>query len=65
MRSEIEAFKQDLLKSIKQMRRGQAVRITRVKVPKAGRLDGAMTLSYPKALLESRKQGFDSLLSFT
>jgi putative transcriptional regulator len=35
MPSEMETFKQDLLKSVKQMRRGQAARVTRVKVPKA------------------------------
>ena len=35
MPSEMEVFKQDLLKSIKEMRRGQAVRVTRVKVPEA------------------------------
>ena len=35
MPSEMEIFQQDLLKSVKQMRRGQAARVTRVKVPQA------------------------------
>lgn len=45
MPSEIEAFKQDLLKSVKQMRRGQAARITRVKVPKAAEVRSRVGLS--------------------
>ena len=32
---ELERFKRDLLKSVKQMRRGEAARVTRVKVPEA------------------------------
>ena len=35
MSTEIERFKQDLLKSVKQMRQGEAARVTRVKVPQA------------------------------
>ena len=35
MPSEIAAFKRDLLESVKQMRRGQAARATRVEVPQA------------------------------
>jgi putative transcriptional regulator len=35
MSAELERFKRDLLKSVKQMRRGDAARVTRVKVPEA------------------------------
>ena len=35
MPSDFETFKRDLLASVKQMRRGQAARVTRVKVPQA------------------------------
>jgi putative transcriptional regulator len=35
MPSEIEKFQRDLLKSVKQMRKGQAARVTKVKVPEA------------------------------
>jgi putative transcriptional regulator len=35
MSEELERFKRDLLKSVKQMRRGEATRVTRVKVPEA------------------------------
>jgi putative transcriptional regulator len=35
MSDELERFKRDLLKSVKQMRRGEAARVTRVKVPEA------------------------------
>jgi putative transcriptional regulator len=35
MPSEIEQFQQDLLESVKQMRRGQATRVTKVSVPAA------------------------------
>lgn len=35
MTDELERFKRDLLKSVKQMRRGEATRVTRVKVPEA------------------------------
>ena len=45
MPSEMEVFKQDLLKSVKQMRAGQAARITRVKVPKAAEVRSRVGLS--------------------
>ena len=35
MPSEMEKFQADLLHSVKQMRRGQAVRVTKVKLPAA------------------------------
>ena len=35
MSEELERFKRDLLKSVKQMRRGETSRVTRVKVPEA------------------------------
>lgn len=35
MSEELERFKRDLLKSAKQMRRGEAARVARVKVPEA------------------------------
>jgi putative transcriptional regulator len=35
MPSELEKFQQDLLKSVKQMRRGQAARVTKVELPAA------------------------------
>ena len=35
MTDELERFKRELLKSVKQMRRGEAARVTRVKVPEA------------------------------
>ena len=35
MPSEIEKFQADLLQSVKQMRRGQAARVTKVKLPAA------------------------------
>jgi putative transcriptional regulator len=35
MTDELERFKRDLLKSVKQMHRGEAARVTRVKVPEA------------------------------
>ena len=35
MPSDLEIFKRDLLASVKQMRRGQAARVTRVRVPQA------------------------------
>jgi putative transcriptional regulator len=45
MPSEMEAFQQDLLKSAKQMRRGQAARVTRVKVPQAAEARSRVGLS--------------------
>jgi len=35
MPSELEKFQEDLLKSVKQMRRGQAARVTKVSLPAA------------------------------
>jgi len=45
MPSEIEAFKRDLLESVKQMRRGKAARVTRVKQPEAAEVRSRMGLS--------------------
>jgi len=45
MPSEMEVFQQDLLKSVKQMRRGQAARVTRVKVPHAAEARSRVGLS--------------------
>ncbi|HEV2836397.1 MAG TPA: helix-turn-helix domain-containing protein [Pyrinomonadaceae bacterium] len=45
MPSEMEVFKQDLLKSVKQMRSGQASRINRVKVPQAAEARSRVGLS--------------------
>ena len=45
MPSEMETFKQDLLKSVKQMRLGHAARITRVEVPKAAEARSRVGLS--------------------
>ena len=45
MPSEMEVLWEDLLKSVKQMRRGQASRVTRVKVPKAAEARSRVGLS--------------------
>jgi putative transcriptional regulator len=45
MPSDIEVFKKDLLESVKQMRRGQAGRVTRVKVPQAAEARSRVGLS--------------------
>jgi putative transcriptional regulator len=45
MPSEMETFQQDLLKSVKQMRRGQAARVTRIKVPQAAEARSRVGLS--------------------
>ena len=45
MPSEMEVFQQDLLKSVKQMRRGQAARVNRVKVPQAAEARSRVGLS--------------------
>ena len=45
MPSETEVFQQDLLKSVKQMRRGQAARVTRVKIPQAAEARSRVGLS--------------------
>ena len=45
MPSEMETFNRDLLESVKQMRHGQAARVTRVKVPKAAEARSRVGLS--------------------
>ena len=45
MPSEMEVFQRDLLKSVKQMRRGNAARVTRVKVPQAAEARARVGLS--------------------
>ena len=45
MPSEIEKFQQDLLESVKQMRRGEAVRTTRVELPEAAQARAKTGLS--------------------
>jgi putative transcriptional regulator len=45
MPSETEIFQQDLLESVKQMRRGEAARVTRVDVPPAAEARSRVGLS--------------------
>ena len=45
MPSDIKAFQHDLLESVKQMRRGQAARVSRVKVPQAAEARSRVGLS--------------------
>ena len=45
MPSETEVFQQDLLNSVKQMRRGEAARVSRVKVPQAAEARSRVGLS--------------------
>jgi len=45
MPSEMEKFQRDLLASVKQMRRGQAARVTKVKVPEAAEARARVGLS--------------------
>lgn len=45
MPSERDKFKHDLLESVKQMRRGQAARVTEVKLPEAAEARARMGLS--------------------
>jgi putative transcriptional regulator len=45
MPSEMEKFQSDLLESVKQMRRGQAARVTKVKVPEAAEARARVGLS--------------------
>ena len=45
MPSELQKFQQDLLKSVKQMRRGQAARVTKVKLPAAAEARASTGLS--------------------
>ena len=39
MPSEVQTFQSDLLESVKQMRRGQAAKVTKVKLPEAAGRD--------------------------
>ena len=45
MRALFKVFQQDLLKSVKQMSRGEAARVTRVKVPQAAEARSRVGLS--------------------
>jgi len=45
MTSEVEKFQQDLLESVKQMRRGEAARTTSVELPEAAEARAKMGLS--------------------
>jgi putative transcriptional regulator len=45
MPSDIEVFKRDLLQSVKQMRRGQAARVTKVELPQAAQARSRVGLS--------------------
>ena len=45
MRSEVQKFQADLLASVKQMRRGRAARVTKVKLPAAAEARASIGLS--------------------
>jgi putative transcriptional regulator len=45
MPSELKKFQQDLLESVRQMRRGQAARVTKVKLPPAAEARAKVGLS--------------------
>jgi putative transcriptional regulator len=45
MPSELAKFQSDLLESVKQMRRGQAARVTKVKIPEAAEARARVGLS--------------------
>ena len=45
MPSEVKKFQSDLLESVKQMRRGQAARVTKVKLPEAAEARARVGLS--------------------
>ena len=45
MQSEVQKFQADLLASVKQMRRGQAARVTKVKLPAAAEARASIGLS--------------------
>ena len=45
MPSEMKKFKSDLLESVKQMRRGEAARVTKVKLPEAAEARAQVDLS--------------------
>jgi putative transcriptional regulator len=45
MRSEVQKFQADLLATVKQMRRGQAARVSKVKLPAAAEVRASVGLS--------------------
>ena len=45
MPSEMKKFQQDLLESVRQMRRGEAARVTKIKVPEAAEARARVGLS--------------------
>lgn len=45
MRSDVQMFQADLLDSVKQMRRGQAARVTKLKLPAAAEARASVGLS--------------------
>lgn len=45
MRSEVRKFRADLLTSVRQMRRGQAARVTKVRLPAAAEAKASVGLS--------------------
>ena len=45
MPSEVKKFQQDLLESVRQMRRGEAARVTKIKVPEAAEARARVGLS--------------------
>ncbi len=45
MRSEVQKFQDDLLASVKQMRRGRAARVTKVQLPAAAQARASIGLS--------------------
>lgn len=47
MPSEMKKFQSDLLQSVKEMRRGAAARVTKVKLPAAAEARAALGLSQP------------------
>jgi putative transcriptional regulator len=66
MPSEMKKFQQDLLESVRQMRRGQAARVTKVKLPHAAearakiglsQLDFARLLGVSARTLQDWEQG--------
>lgn len=46
--SEVQQFQQDLLESVRQMRKGQAARVTDVKLPAAAEARARVGLSQPQ-----------------
>jgi putative transcriptional regulator len=45
MRSDVQKFQEDLLSSVKQMRRGRAARVTKIKLPAAAEARASVGLS--------------------